>query len=97
MAKWEYTLRCGKDLRDAIHAGDTFGVLDALHDCYDELYDEGFIDDYDYESWTEELDDVDPDDEDEVDYQLNEFYDLCDNIRVWIPMTGYESAEFDLG
>jgi len=32
------------------------------------------------------LDASDEDAEDEFDYQLNEFYDLCDNLNVWVAM-----------
>jgi len=33
------------------------------------------------------LDASDEDAEDEFDYQLNEFYDLCDNLNVWVALS----------
>jgi len=33
------------------------------------------------------LDSSDEDAEDEFDYQLNEFYDLCDNLNVWVALS----------
>ena len=40
-----------------------------------------YSDDYEDDDY---LDDEDA--QDEVDWQLTEFYDLCDNIGVWIPL-----------
>lgn len=94
---WVYTLKAGAKIRAAINAEDVAGILRGLIDGYDELFAQGYIDEYDHDSWTADvadlLDDVEsyryPEDlldefEDEVDFQLDEFYDLCDNIRVWV-------------
>ena len=38
----------------------------------------------DYAELAEELTDADIDTDDEMDYYLSEFYNLCDNARVWL-------------
>lgn len=88
--KWQYTLKSGSLLRDAIDEGDLQQVQSSLIDCYDELHNQDLIDDDDYESYVEDvrmLDASDEDAEDEFDYQLNEFYDLCDNLNVWVALS----------
>ena len=87
---WNYTLKSGSLLRDAINEGDLQQVQSSLIDCYDELHNQDLIDDDDYESYVEDvrmLDASDEDAEDEFDYQLNEFYDLCDNLNVWVALS----------
>jgi len=91
MADWRYRLKCGARLRRAIESGDHEAVIEGIKAAYKELLDNGLIDDYDYEDYTEDLDmygDTDDyDDLDEaLDYELNDLYDLCDNIRVWISL-----------
>ena len=85
---WRYELKNGKNLRAAINNEDAEQVVVELRKCYDELRDAGIIDDDDYERWVEEgLDLLDSEDEDfydSVDWELDQFYDLCDNIRVWV-------------
>lgn len=88
--QWQYTLKSGSLLRDAIDEGDLQQVQSVLIDCYDELHNNNLIDDDDYESYIEDvrmLDASDEDAEDEFDYQLNEFYDLCDNLNVWVALS----------
>ena len=93
MAKWEYTLKNSKALRSAIDEEDYYGIVEALKDSYTEIHQAlpDVYDEDDLERDIEELDillenleDSDGGAEDEVDYALNEFYDLCDNIRVWV-------------
>lgn len=91
-ARWEYTLKCGKSLRDAIEAEDYLTILQTLGDAYMELYLADLIDEDECDEWREEvtnlMDDLDEDEiDDEIDFQLDQFYDLCDNLRVWIPLT----------
>lgn len=86
--QWRYQLQSGKDIRDAIDAEDYYGVIEALRVAYGELLDNGLIDEDDYERWTEDFDFYDLDDEEDaeeqVNYELDQFYDLCDNIGVWV-------------
>lgn len=92
--KWSYTLRNGANLRDAIDAEDYYGIIESLKKCYQELLDAEIIDEDDYETYVEDFEYIDVDDEDaeeEIDFQLGEFYDLCDNLGVWVSMN--ESVE----
>lgn len=81
-------------LRTAADEGGVAGVLDALISAYEELYDAGIIDIDDYEQYVEEVHIVDPDDIDEAEYQLQEFFDLCDNIGIFIPVI-YEEVSLE--
>lgn len=87
--KWNYVLAGGRDLRKAIDEGDVQAVVLHLESCYKELLKAGLIDEYDYDRFEDEAhlslygDEID---EDDVDYEMSEFYDLCDALRVWIPV-----------
>lgn len=70
-------------LRDAIENSDLEGVRTNIKDVYSKMFNQGIIDDYDYQSWTEELDDMELS-EDAIDYQLDQMYDACDNLGVWL-------------
>lgn len=88
-SKWNYTLKNGQALRRAIDNEDPVEIINQLRICYQELLDAGLIDDYDFESYTEDFEvygdfDDDDDPEDTVDFELTQFYDLCDNIGVWV-------------
>jgi len=99
MAKWKYTLKTGNALRQAIDSEDIEKVLDALKDCYLELnkampdwFDEDALEDKiadidnefdnleNYENYDMTYDDV----EANVDYLLETFYDICDDLKVWV-------------
>lgn len=84
--KWNYTLKSGVALRDAIDSGDTKAVLANLRRCYRELTKSGFIDAYDFERYTEDLELIDETDYVDVDYELDNLYDLCDSLRVWVAL-----------
>ena len=88
MARWKYQLKCGKELRKAIDGGNYKRVINVLDHAYDELLRVGLIDEDDLMQYTEEfvIYDADGLDEDDVNYELGEFYDLCDNVGVWIPL-----------
>lgn len=89
-AHWNYTLKCGNALRTAIDNGDAEEVINQLWNGYKELLEADIIDDMDYENYTEDLIDSEYWEEDElednVDWALDNFYDLCDNVSVWIPL-----------
>lgn len=86
---WDYNLQSGDELAQAIDSEDYEAVIDALRNCYQELLDNDLITQDDFDSYTADFDlygdfsDWD-DPEDTVNYELEQFYDLCDNIRVWI-------------
>ena len=91
MAKWNYTIKRGKELRKAINDGDVELVIKCLLRCYKELYSKLSDEDKDWKGF--DIEDtieilttysLDPDDEDDVDYYLYEFYNLCDDLRAWV-------------
>lgn len=87
MARWKYELKCGKKLRKAINESTPYDVLNVLRDAYGELLGNGIIDEDDFDRWTSDFELYDEDvDEYDVDYELGEFYDLCDNLGIWIPL-----------
>lgn len=91
MRGWRYVLKSGRALRDAVESADYDDIFESLKDCYRELRNNGFIDEEDYRKWVREIvwisEERDlPFDEDEVDYLLADFYDLCDNLRIFIPL-----------
>lgn len=91
--RWNAAIKAGIELRDALDEGDDVErIREAIIACYDELYDKGLIDEYDHDDWTEEVRDCDFEnewgvDEDAVDYELDELYDLCDNIGAFLAIT----------
>lgn len=91
MATWKYTIKTGVALRESIDNEDMEQVVKCLLLCYKELLDKlvgedrkGFM--WDIEEIIEILTlyALDPDDEDNVNYYLEEFYDLCDELGAWI-------------
>lgn len=96
MKEWKYTLENGKILREAIHEENYEKILKILKECYTEILDffvkEGLTKpedkDDEYEEYTENIDmlleDIDSIEEEEIDYELSNFYDLCDNTNIWV-------------
>ena len=89
MGKWKYTLRFGKALREAIKAEDTAMVVKCLIACYRELLNKLSDEDKGWKEWDIEdgiecLEAYDGEDEDEIDYYLAEFYDICDDVGAWV-------------
>jgi hypothetical protein len=91
MAKWEYTITSGKALREAIYNEDTEQVVKCLIHCYKELQSKLTEEDKEWKGYDIEdsigvltLYALYPDDEDNVNYYLEEFYDICDDVRAWI-------------
>lgn len=91
MSKWQYKLKSGSALREAIDNEDEEQVVKCLLLCYKELLKKLTDEDkewkgYDIEDSIEvlRLYALDPDDGDDVNYYLEEFYDLCDELRAWV-------------
>lgn len=89
MAKWDYTITNGKELREAINNGDIKATLKAILLCYKELYVKLSDEDKDWKGMDIEdtifnVENFDPDED--IDGYLEEFYDLCDELRAWVEM-----------
>lgn len=93
MGNWKYSLRSGGKLRVKINSDDKYGTLEALIDCYKEIRDNFESDDEfladDCNEYIEDITDMLDDDnidDDDVNYQLSEFYDMCDNLGIWVKL-----------
>ena len=87
MANWDYTLRWGKHLHEAIEAEDVEMVVKCLIACYRELLNKLSDDDKDWYEFDIEdaifnLENFDYDED--IDEYLECFYDLCDELRAWV-------------
>ena len=91
MAKWTYTLKSGKALRQAINDDDQLAVLASILSCIDEIranaqiIDEGVLDMFEAEA--QDLiheADLTGIDEAEINYLLDDFYDFCDDNHIWV-------------
>ena len=93
MVKWKYKINNGTALREAINNDDVEQVAKCLLLCYEELLNKLDEDDEaDYEIDIHDSIGVlkayelchDEDDEDYINDLLEEFYDLCDELRAWV-------------
>jgi hypothetical protein len=87
MAQWNYTIRWGKQLREAICAEDEEMVVKCLIACYRELLNKLSDEDRDWKESDikDEILCLEAYEEDyDVDDYLEEFYDICDDVRAWI-------------
>ena len=106
MKKWNYTLKNGLALREAIYEENHIRVLLILKKCYSEIVDYfvsvGLTEEEDkeaeYQDYIENINlllEINNDeeetveeninlDEDDVNYELSNFYDLCDNCSIWV-------------
>lgn len=87
--KWNYEI--DKDsalgLRDAIESEDGLAIAAMIQTIYQEMMDlipEDIISDEELQDYIDEIDSIDTDDEEEINYQLSNLYDLCDNLGIWI-------------
>lgn len=95
MAHWKYTLKSGSALREAIYNNDMEQVVKCLLLCYKELLDK--LDEWDEADYEIDIQDSigvlmayelcpDEDDKDYLNDKLEEFYDLCDEIRAFVEL-----------
>lgn len=87
MGKWNFTLRFGKNLREAIEAEDVELVRKCLIACYRELLNKMDEENRDY--YESDIEDTifnleNFDEDEDVDDYLSEFYDICDDVRAWV-------------
>ena len=94
--KVNYTLPedIAMSLRDAADEGYIPEVLSSLKSAYKAINDAGLIDSDDYQEYVDNIDIIDYDDELSVEYELSEFFDLCDNLGVWVPTSSsYDESD----
>jgi predicted nucleotidyltransferase len=89
MAKWIYTINSGTELREAIDADDFEATICCLSQCYQELLDKLSVEDkewkqYNIEDTIDHLNNAEDMDEDEINWYLSEFYDLCDELKAFV-------------
>ena len=96
MAMWKYTINNGTALREAIEDGSTEETVKCLLKCYNELKNK--LSDEDMEDYGYDIEDTidtlkwyvfssdDEEDEENIDYYLAEFYDICDSVRAFISL-----------
>jgi hypothetical protein len=87
MAQWNYTLKWGKQLREAICAEDEEFVVRCLIACYRELLNKLSDEDKEWKQFDieEEIFCLENfDEEEDIDDYLECFYDICDDVRAWI-------------
>ena len=99
MANWKYRLKTGSDLREAISDENYEDVLKYLEKSWREINKE-FPNDYEEDELNEDIADIEnerdnlfnyedydmtmEDVEENINYLLNNLYDYCDNMRIWI-------------
>jgi len=100
MGKWIARINSGKALREAIFNDDLVQCCEILKACYQELHDklpdtfdtvdlDMVLDDINYQlEALQDLEDPDMNEDmaEEIDYLLDDFYDLCDTLNVWVTM-----------
>ena len=94
MAKWIYTLDSGLALREAIEECEYKLVAENMLKCLEELTNKLSDEDRAWKGWDiEDLseningflsDNTDDDAEEILNEYLEEFYDICDDVRAWI-------------
>ena len=91
---WKYTIpqELANTFRAAIENGDLDGLKESIDRIYSWMLEEELIDNDDYEAYSESI--MAAEDEDDLDYELSDLYDLCDNLDIWIPLYD-ETAEED--
>lgn len=92
MAEWKYKSVNGYKLRELIQTGDESetnceAILKHLIKCYQEIQKCMKMDEYWFDNEVDELqDDIDcaAFDTETVNFHLSNFYDTCDQLRVWV-------------
>ena len=92
---WKYTIpqELANTFRAAIENNDLDGLKESIDKIYSWMLEEELIDEDDYGAYSASV--MDAEDEDDLDYELSELYDLCDNLAIWIPPLYDEVAEED--
>lgn len=90
---WKYTIpqELANTFRAAIENSDLEDLKESIDRIYSWMLEEELIDEDDYESYSESV--MAAEDEDDLDYELSDLYDLCDNLAIWIPLYDAEAEE----
>lgn len=95
-SRWEYEVdkNLALSLREAIKDDDALATCSFIQLIYDDIYekinDEDIFTEDELERYKEDIDliDLDAADADEaVNYELDNLYDFCDNLNIWIPLS----------
>ena len=93
MTRWERTCEEFSAVRELIWDADNVGIMKSLLNiCRDYSKDKEYDFAYSFETLGDEIEEelLDEEnvkeDEDVVNYYLDEFYDLCDAARIWLPL-----------
>lgn len=93
MAQWNFTINNGTALREAINNDDLKQTVNCLCKCFEELYNNMSDEDKEYYQFDIEdimeslkLYDVESEDEDTINDYLQEFYDICDDVRAFVAL-----------
>ena len=91
MAKWDYIITNGKELREAIDNENAEQTVKCLITCCEELLHK--LNRRDKEDFEEDMNDIidtlydiDSYDEDAINDCLSDFYDICDYVKAWVEM-----------
>ena len=106
--QWKHQLSNGMEIRQAIEDEDYHALRKALLSAYSEIHDmmPDEFDAKDYDDAMSEIDflDTKPDEdagvtaedlEDNWNYELSDFYDLCDALDIWIPLNESLNESFE--
>lgn len=93
MTQWNFTIHNGTALREAISNDNIKQTTECLCKCFEELYNKLSDEDkdvyqFDIEDIMESLQlyDTESDDEDTINDYLQEFYDICDDVRAFVAL-----------
>lgn len=91
---WKYTIpqELANTFRTAIENNDLDGLKESIDRIYSWMLEEELIDNDDYKSYSEPV--IAAEDEADLNHELSDLYDLCDNLAIWIPLYD-EVAEED--
>lgn len=83
---WKYTVpqELANTFRTAIENSDLDGLKESIDRIYSWMLEEELIDNDDYEAYSESV--MAAEDEADLNYELSDLYDLCDNLTIWIPL-----------
>lgn len=87
--QWEHEIESAKKLRALILESDDYeairdALLEVIKECRD-LFDEDSYKYYEFDSLYEDTKSIDAT-EDDINFELDELYDLCDENNIWLSL-----------